>query len=154
MQVDKTSGWGVNTRTKVKVKLGNIYSRNRIKLCQARNKTPNSRSTDKNESRLFKPHQPPEDGHLEETGIKEDLEERERKGESTYKNSRPHTSYFSRIGRSQSSLQSDKQPFIADRDGRLKTEKARACQTYEEDILCNLYVLYVLLYFTVFYLLW
>ena len=52
------------------------------------------RSPDEDEGRRVKPHQPPEDGHLEEAGIKEDLEERERRGESVYKNSNPiyHTS--------------------------------------------------------------
>ena len=68
------------------------------------------RPTDKIESRLVKPHQPPEDGHLGEVGIKEDLEERE-KGGVSIQELRPHIPYLSKIGdRPRSPLQSTNKP--------------------------------------------
>ena len=61
----------VNTKINVKVKLNNITT--------SRHKR---RPSDKTEGRYVKPHHTPEDGYLEEAGIKEDLEEREREGGS------------------------------------------------------------------------
>jgi len=65
------------------------------------------RSPDEDEGRCVKPDQPSEDGNLEEAGIKENLEDRQRRGESVNKNSRPHVPDFFRTGgKSQSQLQS------------------------------------------------
>jgi len=86
------------------------------------------RSPDEDEGRRVKPHQPPEDGHLEEAGIKEDLEERERRGESTYtRNQTPYTILLQDRRQIPVTTPVDKQPVTAGRDGDLKTEKAGAC---------------------------
>jgi hypothetical protein len=59
----------VNTKIKVKVKLKHITT--------SRHKR---RPSDKTEGRYVKPHHTPEDGYLEEAGIKEDLEREREKG--------------------------------------------------------------------------
>jgi len=114
----------VNTKIKVKVKLKHITT--------SRHKR---RPSDKTEGRYVKPHHTPEDGYLEEAGIKEDLEEREREGGSqctstqkpqVHKNVQSQENSLTHRQIPNSTL-IQINPSWPTEDGRVKMEKAGAC---------------------------